>query len=864
MTKQVDWLGRVLADGRYRIVDKLGEGSMGLVYRAYDSRLETEIVMKVPLGSALDDPDFVERFNREIRSLVRLTHPHVVKIIDVGTEDEIPYVVMQYLSGGSLKDRINPRGSETYAMPQESLNDWLLEVAKALDFMHGQSYLHRDVKPANILFDEYGNAFLGDFGLSKAMTTAKEMPSTGASLTAAGFLVGTPNYVAPEVVMGSPYDGHIDQYSLAMTVYEALTGKAPLEGPTASATMVNQTNKAPPSLSDANSAISPGLSAAVLKGLAKQPQRRYDNCVSLAQAVLAEVQAERSSGSGPRRGAVSKGEAGRIACPACRKVLPIKPEYAGKQARCAQCQAVLQISADATELKLVLVTPAAAAQTAPSPPVPSQSRSRVTSRPSERQEKAAASDSARSQQAETVTAPEPRGRLPAPSKPRKTTTPKPAVGKSPRRPDKPAGPVQLYGLARVVGYLSIAAVLTISFLMLNAILGDVESRKSKPVVRIGEARASAENDASPSSEAAAAVPAPADAITTSIHVACSPENHAWLEAAAKAFQGDPAGRHITITLQPVALTSGASAILQGPGAAPIQAWAPESALYAGILEQEWRLKHPAGPVLRSQELLRSPMVFVMWKQRLEPFLEKYPELNFTTIAQALQEPGGWGRIADKPDWGNFDFAHADPLTSNSGALALILMAQEHARSQELLDISRVTDAKFQKMLQDVERSLKRTEDVLPASSSALLDDMLLRGVNEYDCIFVEEAVALRALSAAPGPAAELQLVSPPFNVWNTFPFYVLDVPWSSKAQQGAASQFLSFLARKPMQAGALSRGFRPADAAVSLDRADSPESPNPFARLSATGLRIDVPRACELPPGDVVRELLGSARRLSR
>src|SRR5262249_668351 len=150
-------------------------------------------------------------------------------------------VVMQYLPGGSLRDRMVERpGGPPRAMAIPSLWTWLMDIARALDFVHSQNYLHRDVKPENILFDRFGNAFLTDFGIIKMFSGAPEDWSLN-RMTAPGFLMGTPNYVAPEVVLGHGDDPRMDQYSLAMTVHEVLTGSNCMEGPTPSATMVNQT-----------------------------------------------------------------------------------------------------------------------------------------------------------------------------------------------------------------------------------------------------------------------------------------------------------------------------------------------------------------------------------------------------------------------------------------------------------------------------------------------------------------------------------------------------------------------------------------------------------------------------------------------
>src|SRR5262249_53773545 len=214
-----------------------------------------------------------------------------VRVFDVGELDGHPFVVMEYLAGGSLKDRIpHGRRGELLPMPPRSLSDWLLEIAKALDFIHGQDHIHRDVKPANILFDRHGNAFLGDFGIIKALTSEDPAPRRN-SLTAPGFLVGTPNYVAPEIVMGRPFDGRVDQYSLAMTVHEVLSGTNCMEGPTPSATVVYQTMVMPPALTELIPEIPRALSNAILRGLAKDPGERFEKCVSLAEGILAALPA---------------------------------------------------------------------------------------------------------------------------------------------------------------------------------------------------------------------------------------------------------------------------------------------------------------------------------------------------------------------------------------------------------------------------------------------------------------------------------------------------------------------------------------------------------------------------------------------
>src|SRR5206468_10536738 len=171
------------------------------------------------------------RFAREARSMAQLSHPHIVKVHDVGTHDEVPFVVLEFLPGGSLRDRLSRDGKGKQApRPAAESHGWLEGIAAALDFIHQQGFIHRDVKPDNILFDAQGHVFLSDFGIVKALTTGG--PKAGHTvLTGTGMVIGTPQYMAPELIRGQRYDGRADQYALAATVYEMLSGRVPVDGP---------------------------------------------------------------------------------------------------------------------------------------------------------------------------------------------------------------------------------------------------------------------------------------------------------------------------------------------------------------------------------------------------------------------------------------------------------------------------------------------------------------------------------------------------------------------------------------------------------------------------------------------------------
>ncbi len=280
-----NWIDEKLGN-RYYVLALLGEGGMGRVYRAHDERLNTSAVIKVPKQVILEQAEFKIRFTREIRSLVDLFHPHICRITDVGSHAGFPFFVMQFLGGGSLEDRRPKLQETTQPVSPESLRDWLPAIAKALDFVHGQGYVHRDVKPDNILFDEHANVYLSDFGITKVMA-GSNVQQQDAGATSTGFILGTPRYMAPELIMGEEFDGHIDQYALAVTLYEILTGTHPFEAPSHGAVLVQQQTHTPPALDQVNPMASSSLSQAVARGMSKLPQERFVSCAEFSDSALA-------------------------------------------------------------------------------------------------------------------------------------------------------------------------------------------------------------------------------------------------------------------------------------------------------------------------------------------------------------------------------------------------------------------------------------------------------------------------------------------------------------------------------------------------------------------------------------------------
>ncbi len=339
------WVGRTLSGGRYRVDAKLGEGGMGFVYKAWDRNLDTDLVIKAPRKSMMDDPEFASRFALEIRSLVKLSHPNIVKVSDVGEQDDVPFAVMQYLAGGTLDER-QDYGRDGRPLPAapSTLAAWLPGMAAALDFIHGKGYIHRDVKPANILFDTHNHPYLSDFGVAKVLSdveaTAKKGPS---GMTGIGIVLGTPEYMAPELIMGNNFDARVDQYALAVTAYELLCGRKPFTGETATAILVRQTTEAPPAMAELAASGSEAIARVILKGMAKKPGERHKNCVEFANALMAAL-----GKAAPGRPAVN-----RLSCPTCGVGFALSGDmaaYKGRKSKCQACGTPFRVADDGRSL----------------------------------------------------------------------------------------------------------------------------------------------------------------------------------------------------------------------------------------------------------------------------------------------------------------------------------------------------------------------------------------------------------------------------------------------------------------------------------------------------------------------------------
>ena len=200
--------------GRYQVMERIGRGGMASVYRARDPQLDRDVAVKVLPSFDNEDPTFVERFRREAQAVARLNHPNIIQVHDFGDDKGFSYIVMKYVTGGTLLDRIGSR------LPMAQVLGLIAPVGEALAYAHRQGVVHRDIKPANVLLDEDGRPKLSDFGLAR-------MLEGSSGLTQANSVLGTPEYMAPEQALGRTADQRSDLYSLGIIIYQMLLGQTP-------------------------------------------------------------------------------------------------------------------------------------------------------------------------------------------------------------------------------------------------------------------------------------------------------------------------------------------------------------------------------------------------------------------------------------------------------------------------------------------------------------------------------------------------------------------------------------------------------------------------------------------------------------
>src|SRR5712691_2775147 len=268
--------------GPHEILSAIGAGGMGEVYRARDTRLDRIVAIKVLPVHLADRPELRERFEREARTIASLNHPHICTLHDIGQQDGIDYLVMEYLEGETLVGRLLKR-----PLPLEQVFQYAIEIADALDKAHRKGVTHRDLKPGNIMLTKSGTKLL-DFGLAKlkqevapANVPLSELPTANDALTAQGTIVGTLQYMAPEQLEGKEVDARTDIFTFGAAVYEMATGRKAFEGKTQASLISAIMSSDPPPMPSLQPMTPPALERTLKRCLAKEPDDRWQTARDL-------------------------------------------------------------------------------------------------------------------------------------------------------------------------------------------------------------------------------------------------------------------------------------------------------------------------------------------------------------------------------------------------------------------------------------------------------------------------------------------------------------------------------------------------------------------------------------------------------
>lgn len=263
--------------GKYRLIEQLGRGGFASVYKAYQPRLDRYIAIKVLHPHLVEGEDFLARFEREAKAVAGLRHPNIVIVHDFEVQENTYYMVMEYIDGQSLKQRLEDLNTHGEFLSLREVNRIMADITSALGYAHQQGMLHRDIKPSNVILDQAGQAFLTDFGIARILS--------GTQFTATGALIGTPAYMSPEQGQGLKVTAASDVYSLGIMLYEFLTGHVPYDADTPLAIIFKHIRDPLPSVHSTRPDLPADVERVVYKALAKDPEDRYQSPADLMQAL---------------------------------------------------------------------------------------------------------------------------------------------------------------------------------------------------------------------------------------------------------------------------------------------------------------------------------------------------------------------------------------------------------------------------------------------------------------------------------------------------------------------------------------------------------------------------------------------------
>ncbi len=267
--------GMVL-EGKWRVDLKIGEGAMGTVYRCTDVALDRPVAIKVLAWEHCADEVFVARFEREAKLTANLEHANVVLVYGVGRHEGRPFIVMKWIAGETLASRLDEAEERGQRMPVETVRAVVAQICAGLGYIHERNLVHRDIKDANVMIDAHGRVTILDFGILRDLNSQEH-------LTQAGFVMGTPAYLAPEVVRGKPVDHRSDLYAVGVLLYQLLTGALPFDAESEHELVRKHVQEAPPDPCLRNPFLPAAVGRVLQKAIAKDPAQRFQRAADLAR-----------------------------------------------------------------------------------------------------------------------------------------------------------------------------------------------------------------------------------------------------------------------------------------------------------------------------------------------------------------------------------------------------------------------------------------------------------------------------------------------------------------------------------------------------------------------------------------------------
>lgn len=275
---QTNWIGHVIS-GRYKIESVLGQGGMSSVYKAIDPNLQRTVAVKLIHPHLSSDQQFVRRFEQEAAAVAQLRHPNIIQVYDFNHDDDLYYMVLEYVEGETLQQRLKTLNEAKKIMPIDEVTHIMATVADAVNYAHGQNMIHRDLKPANVMLNQKNEPILMDFGVAKMLGAAQH--------TATGAIIGTAKYMSPEQARGDRPDARTDIYSLGVMLYEMVTGDPPFDADSTVAILMKHVSEPLPDVRQINKNVPDELVAVIQKALAKDRANRYQTAGEMAAALRA-------------------------------------------------------------------------------------------------------------------------------------------------------------------------------------------------------------------------------------------------------------------------------------------------------------------------------------------------------------------------------------------------------------------------------------------------------------------------------------------------------------------------------------------------------------------------------------------------